>query len=412
LGTFGGVEVTVFTALFAKMMKRNVVVPASGAARGSSAPKEESRDKKSAAEKRAASATGAVEVQDGRPSRWGLDMRPIPEVVVYPQGGAGTSGGGKVRQGDTVAVMVRVPERKGLLDKAHAWWRKNVDKSDEVVEVFVNDTKVPVYATPKKGIYRSLVATCPNDEPGGRRVMVEVPGRPWLSKFEADVDVEKRKFAKQEIVLDAVKKELVKDGKHQITDTEDKAWDAFHELCSEKQLWRGAFKLPVEDYIITTEYGQQRSYNGKDAEGYFHRGVDYGCWTGEPVLAPAAGRVELVGSEDKGFSLAGNCVGVDHGHGVRTVMFHLDTTEVTPGQTVKTGDRLGTVGTSGCSTGSHLHWGLWVGDECVDPQPWLDGTGSSNSIFASGGSKRRAMAKKEAPAAKPTLEEELADWMM
>ena len=404
-----------------RMMKRNVATPAAVSGRGSGKGKEGggegARDKKSAAEKRAASATGAVEMQEGRPSRWGLDMRPIPEVVVYPSqagsgSGRGAGGGSRVKQGDTVAVMVRVPERKGLLDQAHAWWRKNVDKSDEVVEVFVNDTKVPVYPTPKAGVYRSLVATCPNDEPGARRVMVEVPGRPWLSKFEADVDVEKRKFAKQEIVLDAVKKDLVKDGKHQITDTEDKAWDAFHEVCSEEQLWRGAFKLPVEDYIITTEYGQQRSYNGKDAEGYFHRGVDYGCWTGEPVYSPAAGRVELVGSESQGFSLAGNCVGVDHGHGVRTVMFHLDTTEVTPGQTVQAGSRLGTVGTSGCSTGSHLHWGLWVGDECVDPQPWLDGTGSANSIFAAGSSKRRAMAKKEAPAAKPTLEEELADWMM
>ena len=95
-------------------------------------------------------------------------------------------------------------------------------------------------------------------------------------------------------------------------------------------------------------------------------------------MAPAAGRVSLVGREDAGFPSAGNCVGLDHGQGVQSLLLHLEAACVAEGQPVAAGQVVGRVGSSGASTGPHLHWGLFVAGEAVDPAPWLAGTPRSS----------------------------------
>eukprot|EP00850_Spirogloea_muscicola_P003585 SM000014S00373 [mRNA] locus=s14:938053:939003:- [translate_table: standard] len=125
---------------------------------------------------------------------------------------------------------------------------------------------------------------------------------------------------------------------------------------------------------VTTGYGLQRYYNGVFAEGqvvYYHRGVDYGAYTGEPVVAPADGIVEMVGKESDGFLVHGNCIGLDHGHGVVSLLMHLDTVQSGLGEVVRAGQMVATVGDTGVATGPHLHWGLYVNGECVDPAQWM-----------------------------------------
>lgn len=61
---------------------------------------------------------------------------------------------------------------------------------------------------------------------------------------------------------------------------------------------------------------------------YYHRGVDYGADEGTPVRAPATGVVALVGRELDGFELHGNCVGLDHGQGVTSMLMHLSSVTV------------------------------------------------------------------------------------
>ena len=58
---------------------------------------------------------------------------------------------------------------------------------------------------------------------------------------------------------------------------------------------------------------------------YFHAGVDYGADVGEDVVMPGGGRVALVGREEDGFVVHGNCVGVDHGCGLTSIFMHLTT---------------------------------------------------------------------------------------
>lgn len=116
---------------------------------------------------------------------------------------------------------------------------------------------------------------------------------------------------------------------------------------------------------ITGVYGSARLFDGQ--ERTWHKGLDYAAPTGTPVVAPAPGVVRLARST----FMSGNLVMLDHGANLSSVYSHLDTMAVKVGQVVRKGERLGTVGTTGRSSGPHLHWGLYVGSVAIDPQLWV-----------------------------------------
>lgn len=87
-------------------------------------------------------------------------------------------------------------------------------------------------------------------------------------------------------------------------------------------------------------------------------------------MAPAAGRVALVGRVSQGFRIHGNIVGIDHGQGVTSTYLHLSRINVKEGDVVQAGQLIGAVGSTGAVTGPHLHWGLYVQGQSVDPVPW------------------------------------------
>ena len=121
---------------------------------------------------------------------------------------------------------------------------------------------------------------------------------------------------------------------------------------------------------VSSIYGVRRYYNGVFAQNYYHRGVDYAAPNGSPVVAPAAGRVTLVGRVSDGFRLNGNTIGVDHGQGVVSVFIHLSRIDVREGDFVQAGQLIGGIGSTGFATGPNLHWGLYVNGVSVDPVPW------------------------------------------
>lgn len=126
----------------------------------------------------------------------------------------------------------------------------------------------------------------------------------------------------------------------------------------------GGFRRPAEGRI-TGVYGSQRFYGGLPRNP--HWGLDIAAPTGTPVVAPADGMVRLSAGP---YLLEGNIIVLDHGAGLVTNYVHLDSRAVKAGDRVRRGDRLGTIGTTGRSTGPHLHWGLSLvrldGDRLVD----------------------------------------------
>lgn len=206
--------------------------------------------------------------------------------------------------------------------------------------------------------FRALVPTSPLDKAGQMTMQVSgaEPTRNVAFLLKG------RTFRTQWINLPPGKTDLG-------TDYEFDKVDAFKTIVSPKKFWNGAFARPSSGYV-STEYGVRRYYNGVFAKNYYHRGVDYADYTGSPVKAPAGGQVRLVGNERDGFEVHGNMVGVDHGQGVLSVFIHLHSISVKEGDYVKPGQVIGTVGTTGASTGPHLHWGLYVHGVGVDPVPW------------------------------------------
>ena len=124
---------------------------------------------------------------------------------------------------------------------------------------------------------------------------------------------------------------------------------------------------------MSSPFGVRRYRNGVFLTDYYHRGIDYAPGEGAPVVAPADGKVVLVGLEREGFRIHGNTVGIDHGHGVVSLLLHLSRAVVKEGHQVRAGDPVGLVGGTGAVTAPHLHWGLFVNGVGVDPAPWLAG---------------------------------------
>jgi murein DD-endopeptidase MepM/ murein hydrolase activator NlpD len=133
------------------------------------------------------------------------------------------------------------------------------------------------------------------------------------------------------------------------------------------KLWQASFGLPVASGTrVSSPFGTRRSYNGQPARSY-HEGMDFAAQGGTPVTAPAAGRVVLA----EELTVRGGGVLIDHGQGVVSGYFHLSAVEVEPGVKVEPGDVIGRVGSTGLSTGDHLHWEIRVRSVPVDPQQWM-----------------------------------------
>ncbi len=223
--------------------------------------------------------------------------------------------------------------------------------------VKVGQKTYPTFVT-KSGNFRALVPTTPLDKPG--TLQIQVAGEGDLKTLS--VPLRSRSFPTQRIWLSG-------SAGAEATQLELDRVAAFKKLETPEKYWNGPFLKP-NDGPIRTGYGVRRYYNGVFAQDYYHRGIDYAGGMGSPVMAPAGGRIALVGRVSQGFRVHGNVVGIDHGQGVTSIMMHLSRIDVKEGDFVKAGQRIGAVGSTGASTGPHLHWGLYVHGLSVDPVPW------------------------------------------
>ncbi|MBW4532379.1 MAG: M23 family metallopeptidase [Pleurocapsa minor HA4230-MV1] len=243
--------------------------------------------------------------------------------------------------GDTISVMV------------------TTDDPTSKPTVKVNQQEQPLFKINDQ--YRAFIPTSPLNSPG--KMTVEVAGD--NSTSNVGVWLKNRVFPVQRITLTG-------SAARPATQLELDRVTAFKNLVTPQKFWQGAFLRPNASRI-STGFGVRRYYNNVFAEDYYHKGVDYAGGYGSPVVAPAAGQVRLVGREDEGFHVHGNVIGIDHGQGVLSIFLHLQDLEVTEGEMVKAGQRIGTIGDTGASAGPHLHWGLYVNQVSVDPVPWRFG---------------------------------------
>lgn len=129
-------------------------------------------------------------------------------------------------------------------------------------------------------------------------------------------------------------------------------------LASSPSIW------PAKGWL-TSRFGYRKSpFTGKRQ---LHGGIDIAARPGTPVIAPARGRVKFVGRKGP----LGKAVILDHGHGVRTLYGHNQDLMVKAGEEVERGQQIASVGSSGRSTGPHLHYVVQVEGKATDPLNYI-----------------------------------------
>lgn len=202
--------------------------------------------------------------------------------------------------------------------------------------------------------------TTPGDYPlflGG------IGDQPWRT-FRQDIRINNGNYGTQLITIPEELSHLLAP---EVRTQEDEFLATIYSQFSEAQLWDGLFQLPISNTVITAGYGDARSYNGGPFEIY-HTGVDFSGAVGSPIYAPANGRVVFSDTID----LRGNVLIIDHGLGVMSGFYHLSKINVPVGELVGAGQIVAEGGSTGLSSGPHLHWDLRIYNVTVNPLQWTE----------------------------------------
>lgn len=139
---------------------------------------------------------------------------------------------------------------------------------------------------------------------------------------------------------------------------------------------------PVKTAAFTSGYGVRSDPFGRGAA--MHAGIDLAGPSGTPIYATADGYVSAAGWNGGGY---GNLIKLDHGRGIETRYGHLSSIAVGPGQQVKRGQLIGRMGSTGRSTGSHLHYEVRIEGKPVNPIPFMKSTDYLLAMQRSAGSQ-------------------------
>jgi murein DD-endopeptidase MepM/ murein hydrolase activator NlpD len=134
-------------------------------------------------------------------------------------------------------------------------------------------------------------------------------------------------------------------------------------------LWQGAF-LQMPNTQRRSGFAENRTYfyKGRVVDHQTHLGLDLASTERAPVPAANGGKVVFTGW----LSIYGNVVILDHGYGLLSLYGHMSAVDVTVGEAVRKGQRLGTSGSTGLAGGDHVHLEIFVQGKSVDPLEWLD----------------------------------------
>jgi len=234
----------------------------------------------------------------------------------------------------------------------------------DIVVITVKDPAGPVQGTfNNKKLYfndakrsaKAIVGIDLNTEPGAYPLELVINGK----TVHKQIMISKKKYPVQRLTLPEDMVVLSPENEARVA-RDQKKTAAIWPVDSER-IWSGKFVDPLPGKPIGTPFGVRRVINKIPKNS--HSGVDVSGEMGDPVKAPNDGVVVLV--DDQFYS--GNSVVLDHGQGIYTMFFHLSRINVKYGQPVAKGEVIALVGSTGRSTGAHLHWGVRIQGAKVDP---------------------------------------------
>ena len=215
------------------------------------------------------------------------------------------------------------------------------------------------------GFYAAVLTIPSTARPGSAIISLY---NEWNLIYEIPITIAPRSFVSEVIELDPVNTGIRTDPNPQRNIEADRLW-AILSTTGSRIYHTGPFILPVTSTRRTSFFGDRRvfQYSNGGRDTSIHAGVDFGVPTGTSVIACGAGRVILAVSR----IVTGNSVVIEHAPGIYSLYYHLDSISVEEGAIVQAGTLLGLSGSTGLSTGPHLHWEVRVSTENTDPDVFV-----------------------------------------
>ena len=253
----------------------------------------------------------------------------IPAIEIFPD---------KILQGDACYIKIY-----------------NIPKASDASVIFHNNNISLHYDNSSKS-YIGFIGISQNTEPGERNVQILFNSK---TKINKKINIQNKDFQIQHLTLPKTKVDLSdKDLKRH--NKERKIVTGLFKNSKELKLYNSKFIKPI-DNKISTPFGVKRFMNKKPKNS--HSGIDLKAKMNEQIKSINKGVVVFTGNH----FFSGNSIYIDHGLGIVSMYFHLSEIKVKTGDEVEIGDVIGLVGSTGRSTGPHLHWGVRVNNIRVNP---------------------------------------------
>lgn len=210
---------------------------------------------------------------------------------------------------------------------------------------------------PSQGEYVRFIPIPFNAKPGTYQVESSDSG------LSAPLTIKAKSFAVDSIIVSQQLNSMRQDTAR--INADQKKIDAARSQSSPEAYFHEPFIQPATGRL-TTPFGYQRVVNGVPANR--HAAIDIANKTGTPIVASNHGKVVL--ADD--IYLTGKTIIIDHGLNVFSIYAHMSELKAEVGQVVKQGQVIGLMGSTGFSTGPHLHYGMLIGNTYVNPQPFFD----------------------------------------
>lgn len=294
-----------------------------------------------------------------------------------PKGGADPSDLAKARRdaARSKADLAKVKQKKAKAEETLAAAEESFGDAQEQAETALAElqaaTDAHAQAQETAAAFRGAVSTEPS----------VLPATPTTQEIEVAAQVEQAAQERLDSAMDAGEQALatLTSAEQDLAAAEEKV-AAKAEALAESRAEYSQSKEKVEvykeslaktrqspvakgSYRLTARFGQYGGY----WSGGIHTGLDFAGSVGTDIRAAATGKVVSAGWE----GAYGNKVVIDHGNGYQTAYSHLSSIRVSVGQQVTAGDHIGDMGSTGNSTGSHLHFEVIKGGKFIDPQGWL-----------------------------------------
>ena len=230
--------------------------------------------------------------------------------------------------------------------------------------VIETELGTPSFVKLGEDLYEAYIPINYNCEPGAWAVTVSVGDH----SFVQEIQVNEREYSTQRLTMSAATIAATTGAPGANEDWNEKMVPLLTTADPEKY-WEGEFMQPCQGRI-SSKFGLYRYTN--DNPVVRHTGIDIACPQGTPIAAPNNGRVVFADFVIK----TGYTVVIEHGGGLKTHYYHMVENLVQEGDFVEKGDIIALVGTTGYSTGPHLHFEVKLGEASLSPWELFDGTSS------------------------------------